>query len=47
LPPELKRAWDDNRSVYGAEYPPLKWSVPIVRKTEDLRWPLKDPSPKK
>jgi site-specific DNA recombinase len=29
------------------EPPPLKWSVPIVRKTEDLRWPLRDPSPKR
>jgi hypothetical protein len=29
------------------EPPPLKWSVPIVGKTEDLRWPLRDPSPKR
>jgi len=30
-----------------AEPPPLKWSAPIVRKAEDQRWPLRDPSPKR
>ena len=30
-----------------AEPPPLKWSDPIVRKTEDQRWPLRDPSLKR
>jgi transposase-like protein len=29
------------------EPPPLKWSAPIVRKAEDLRWPLRDQSPKR
>ena len=29
------------------EPPPLKWSDPIVRKTEDQRWPLRDPSLKR
>ena len=29
------------------ERPPLKWSDPIVRKTEDQRWPLRDPSLKR
>ena len=29
------------------EPPPLKWSAPIVRKAEDHRWLLRDPSPKR
>ena len=29
------------------EPPPLKWSAPIVRKAEDQRWRLRDPSPKR
>jgi len=29
------------------EPPPKKWSAPIVRKAEDQRWPLRDPSPKR
>ncbi|MFV1876196.1 hypothetical protein [Nioella sp.] len=31
----------------SAEPPPMKWSAPIIRKAEDLRWPLRDPSPKR
>ncbi len=31
----------------GDEPPPLKWSAPMIRKAEDQRWPLKDPSPKR
>jgi DNA-binding NarL/FixJ family response regulator len=31
----------------GREPPPMKWSAPIIRKAEDLRWPLRDPSPKR
>ena len=31
----------------AVEPPPLKWSDPIVRKTEDQRWPLRDPSLKR
>ncbi|WP_369528784.1 Arm DNA-binding domain-containing protein, partial [Shimia thalassica] len=25
------------------EPPPMKWSAPMIRKAEDLRWPLRDP----
>ena len=32
---------------FPIEPPPLKWSAPIVRKAEDLRWPLRDQSPKR
>ena len=33
-------------SAGDLEPPPLKWSAPIVRKAEDQRWRLRDPSPK-
>lgn len=29
------------------EPPPKKWSVLMIRKAEDQRWPLRDPSPKR
>ena len=29
------------------EPPPMKWSAPIVRKAEEQRWLLRDPSPKR
>ena len=32
---------------FGNEPPPLKWSILIVRKAEDQRWRLRDPSPKR
>ena len=32
---------------FEPEPPPLKWSAPIVRKAEDHRWLLRDPSPKR
>ena len=31
----------------GPEPPPLKWSAPIIRKAEDHRWRIRDPSPKR
>ena len=33
--------------LYGCEPPPLNWSVPIVRKTENRRWELRDRSLKR
>ena len=29
------------------EPPPMKWSAPMIRKAEDHRWRLRDPSPKR
>lgn len=29
------------------EPPPMKWSAPMIRKSEDHRWLLRDPSPKR
>ncbi|WP_209279465.1 hypothetical protein, partial [Parasedimentitalea huanghaiensis] len=31
-------------ATYESEPPPMKWSAPMIRKAEDLRWPLRDPS---
>ena len=44
---EWKLFDDMINEVDGVEPPPLKWSAPIVRKAEDLRWPLRDQSPKR
>jgi hypothetical protein len=33
--------------AFDIEPPPKKWSAPKIRKTEDLRWQLRDPSPKR
>jgi len=41
----LKMFWWDGMGL--VEPPHLKWSAPIVRKAEDQRWQLRDPSPKR
>ena len=45
---EAKSKLSQNREKSDyTEPPPLKWSAPIVRKAEDHRWRLRDPSPKR
>ena len=44
---EWKLFDDMINEVDGVEPPPLKWSAPPPRKAEDLRWPLRDQSPKR
>lgn len=34
-------------ALCGPEPPPLKWSAPMIRQAEDLRWRLRDPNLKR
>ena len=44
---KIRKHSSRNPPVLHSEPTPLKWSDPIVRKTEDQRWPLRDPSLKR